>query len=333
MNIKYYILIILIITACSKENLKPLPSDKVISVSSLNITGTTSTLFSEIEITVKVDPKTDPKHYPFTMQASLGSFNEQSSTVKSIEFTPDANGLFKTTLFTGYQTGQSVVTVKTKDAGYSVTHTIQFNAIPIDSIFSVVIAPSDSIEANGSSSANIAVHLNPAYDFTGKKISFKSTAGTFSENEITITATSKTLYTQLRSTNDVQTVRLEVVISDYPFSIELPFKFYKAYPNSMYLQASGDSIAQNTPYVLTANLYTSIGKVSKQSEVLFSATDSSGIQIGTFYNILPSNADGIANATFILRDSNYKGVITFRARTSSSAISMINDQINVPVKK
>jgi hypothetical protein len=126
-----------------------------------------------------------------------------------------------------------------------------------------------------------------------------------------------------------------ITASDDTVATSIIVNFISAWPQSINLSPATSTLKNDTSsapidMVISAQLLRDSGTVSSNIIVKFYATDASGNNRGTFFNVTPTNTSGVATASYGLQDTatiqknRYKGIINLRAEV------MINNKDSIP---
>ncbi|MFC2172278.1 hypothetical protein ACFLU6_06560 [Acidobacteriota bacterium] len=183
-----------------------------------------------------------------------------------------------------------------------------------------------SAPADGATRVTLTAKIPEASDLYDREIAFTTNMGTFvggdvdlddpDNNKKTITvpvAIDGKAYADLTSSTSRGNARVQAVWGDAAKTVQVNFS--TAYPQ--YLDLSTDlavlSVSGLDQAEITVHARRNQGVASEGTRVLFSVADRDGIQRGIFQNVMTTDANGYAKATYFPGDTRYRGFVTITA--------------------
>jgi hypothetical protein len=282
------------------------------SVSSIPADG-----FSRVTITATLKPDTASNKRAIAFTTTAGTFVGAASPGKTTTVTADFSGAATVELRSSTDVETALVTAT--DGG--VTHTVNIPFTPVTTADIVRISTSkSSVPADGASVIQVIADIAPGLQGTQRSVTFTTSVGKFVDGGgTTVTATAgvdnravvdlqapdtPTIARVAASANGAKAETSVTCIAALPERVEVDVKF---------------SIAANEDATVTAKLSRTIGKVTKDRVVTWSAVDNDGKAIGVFHNVHVSAADETATTLFTPNGTAYRGPITIKASTPSAS--------------
>ena len=271
---------------------------------------------SRLRLVAQLDPRADLNKRTVVFSTTAGTLSGGNPSVLpgEREVAADATGQATIELVAAQQVGPAVVTAKVKEVqGLSRTLAIGFTTADVNGVIRFVVSPS-SAPADGATKTIFTVEVSPALPL-GTQVAFSTSGGLFApENASSATRPidgSFRATVELVSPSAIGTGIVSATANQVTRQATL--SFVRALPDRILVSTGGKVTARaglDDPVTVTASFQRDIGQVTAGTAAVFSATDSSGREIGLFRDASTVNASGSAAATFLAGTTTYRGPVT-----------------------
>jgi hypothetical protein len=236
----------------------------------------------------------------------------------------DATGQATIELVSAQQVGPAVVVASVKEVpGLSRSLAIGFTAADVNGVLRFVASPS-SAPADGASRSVFTVEVSSALPL-GTQVAFATSGGLFApESAATATRSidgSFRATVELVSPGAIGTGIVSATANQVTRQAQI--SFVRALPDRILVSTGGKVTAQaglTDPVTVTASFQRDIGNVTPGTSAIFSATDSSGREIGIFRDASTVNASGSAAATFLAGTTTFRGPVTIAVSAQGGTV-------------
>jgi adhesin/invasin len=295
--------------------------------------------FSTATITARISVRGD-RRQTVTFGASRGTLVQLTTGATNSNVTADANGVARILLRSDTTVGTARVTATV--LGYQRDMLVQFVPVDPNSILTLT-ADAAQAPADGATLTRLVARVSPSLPAANREVTFRATDGTFATNttdatgrEARVTADAGNVaIIDLKSPTNTGTVGITATVSNVTQRALIVYT--PAAPDTIFLQAPASVAAAGaTSITVTVFLSRDRGQVSSNTIVTFTARDSSGATIGTFFNVTlaqPDTSDGStykrlkATADFDPVDSAATGTAIITA-TAGGRLGTIQVRIN-----
>jgi hypothetical protein len=279
--------------------------------------------FSQVQLTVIVAFPGNAAQRTVTFKTSAGLLVAPGSSTPSSSVVVPADGTGTAIAYLRSSTNVSVAQVQAVAANATQSLFISFTSVNPQSVF-MLTAPVKRAPADGATTTTLTATVGQGLAAPGQSVAFVTSAGTFvhsgqATDSLPITA-GNSVSLDLRSPATAGVGH--VVATAGGFSSDLSISFDPALPDQILLTVPQGTLAASTSASVnvTANLLRTVGTVTPNQVVDFSATDSSGAPIGAFFNTQVSNAMHIATTQFAVGAIGYRGPVTLTATVSGATV-------------
>lgn len=289
---------------------------------------------SQVTLTATINADSLKRDVIFTTTAgTLVGGTGTTDTERTV--TVNSSGQAALALRSSLTPGTARVTAKVKDAPQvSQSTDVVFGLAGEDDLIQFTASPS-SAPADGATASTFAVRISPQIASSARTVQFHTTAGTFvrgaaDQDEAVPATSSNTASIILYSAGEVGEGRVRATVAGV--SREVGIRFDRALPDRLILSMSKTTVKDNEEVTVTATLFREIGKVTKDTEVTFTATrDDNDQRFGFFAgSVATTNADGVATLSFSPGSSGYEGFATMTAEAPNGRTASVAFQVTKP---
>ncbi|MEP7009253.1 MAG: hypothetical protein ABJC13_02920 [Acidobacteriota bacterium] len=271
---------------------------------------------SRLRLVAQLDPRADLNKRTVIFSTSAGTLvgGVPAALAGGREVAADGTGQATIELVSGQQVGPAVVMASVKEVpGLSRSIAIGFTSADVNGVIRFVAAPT-SAPADGASRTVFTVEVSSALPL-GTQVAFATSGGLFApESSSSATRSidgSFRATVELVSPSAIGTGIVSATANQVTRQAQI--SFVRALPDRILVSTGGKVTAQAglaDPVTVTASFQRDIGKVTPGTSAIFSATDSSGREIGIFRDASTVNDSGSAAATFLAGTTTYRGPVT-----------------------
>ena len=171
-----------------------------------------------------------------------------------------------------------------------------------------------SAPADGATLSEIRIGIHPELPPGKRAVKLVASKGRLSLDEVMIGTGEASAIVYLESPRETSPATVTATIEGMVTS-RAAIQFVAAAPDA--IDISRDKVtlkaSQGETVTVEARLKRTVGKVTEGTTVTFRALDDSGRGVGSFFNVRPSNADGIATASWDPVDATLTGKIQITA--------------------
>jgi adhesin/invasin len=231
----------------------------------------------------------------------MGTLVQLATGTTNNNVTADATGVARILLRSDTTVGTARVTATV--LGYQRDLLVQFAPVDPGSILTLT-ADATRVPADGATLTRLVARVSPSLPAANREVTFRTTDGTFATNadatgrEAKVKADAGNLaIVDLRSPTYTGSVGITATVSNVTQRASI--EFTPAPPDTVFVQApAAVARAGSTSITITVFLSRDRGQVSNNTVVTFTATDSSGATIGTFFNVVLAQPDTSDSSTF-----------------------------------
>lgn len=271
---------------------------------------------SRLGLVAQLDPRADLNKRTVIFSTTAGTLvgGNPSLVTGEREVAADGTGRATIELVAAQQVGPAVVVAKVKEVpGLSRSLAIGFTAADANGVIRFVVSPS-SAPADGATKTIFTVEVSAALPL-GTQVAFATSGGQFApENSSSAT---RPIDGSFRATAELvspATIGTGIVSATAnQVTRQATISFVRALPDRILVSTGGKVTAKaglDDPVTVTASFQRDIGQVTQGTVAVFTATDSSGREIGLFRDASTVNASGSAAATFLAGTTTYRGPVT-----------------------
>ncbi len=281
---------------------------------------------SRLRLVAQLDPRADLSKRTVIFSTSAGTLVGGAPAVIAggREVAADGTGQATIELVSAQQVGPAVVVASVKEVpGLSRSLAIGFTAADVNGVIRFVASPA-SAPADGASKTVFTVEVSSALPL-GTQVAFATSGGLFApENASSATRSidgSFRATVELVSPSAIGTGIVSATANQVTRQAQI--SFVRALPDRILVSTGGKVTAQaglTDPVTVTASFQRDIGQVTAGTSALFSATDSSGREIGLFRDTSTVNASGSAAATFLAGTTTYRGPVTIAVSAQGGTV-------------
>jgi hypothetical protein len=280
---------------------------------------------SRLRIVAQISPDADADKRTVLFSTTAGTLVGTPNSTSQIAVPADVTGTATVELRSAQQVGSAVVTAQIQNvSGLSRSLTVNFTAADPNTVIDFVAAPG-SAPADGATISSFTVQLSPALPL-GTQVTFQATAGRFQpENAASVTRTADGSYrvtADLASPTTLGSGRVTATANNV--SRQTTIDFVRALPNLITVATGGTfevAPSTSTGVTVTGTFLRNIGTVTAGTVATFRATTSSGTAIGFFRDVTTVSAAGIATATFLAGETDYRGPVTITVGAEGSSVT------------
>jgi hypothetical protein len=280
---------------------------------------------SRLRIIAKISPDADADKRTVLFSTSAGTLVGTANSSNQVAVATDVTGTATVELKSSQQVGSAVVSAKVENVtGLSRSLTVNFTAADPNAVIDFVAAPATA-PADGATISSFTVQLSPSLPL-GTSVQFQATAGLFKpENAATVTRTADGSYrvtADLASPTTLGTARVTATANNV--SRQTTIEFQRALPNTITVATNGTfTVKPSTSQgvTVTGTFLRNIGTVTAGTVATFRATTSSGTPIGFFRDVTTVSAAGIATATFLAGETDYRGPVTITVGAEGTSVT------------
>lgn len=281
---------------------------------------------SRLRLVAQLDPRADLNRRTVIFTTSAGTLVGGAPAVLAggREVAADGTGQASIELVSAQQVGPAQVIASVKEVpGLSRSIAIGFTAADVNGVIRFGASPS-SAPADGASRSVFTVEVSSALPL-GTQVAFATSGGLFApENASSATRSvdgSFRATVELVSPGTIGTGLVTATANQVTRQAQI--SFVRALPDRILVSTGGKVTAQaglTDPVTVTASFQRDIGSVTPGTSAVFSATDSSGREIGIFRDASTVNASGSAAATFLAGTTTYRGPVTIAVSAQGGAV-------------
>jgi hypothetical protein len=243
---------------------------------------------------------------PVKFSTSLGALvtsTNDATTKTDVTVTATAEGV--ASIFLRSENTVGTATVRAEMNGFAREITVNFTPVVASDVITLKATPNpvaaDGLQGTGT---RLTATISPSIPQRLRTVTFTTSAGQFTTDLVNsdtkkaqVTADSGNVAT-VQLISDVA-VTANVTATVAGVSARVNVEFTRALPDQIFVQASPNSVtvvgADST--TITVLLMRSVGQVSPNTIVTYSAVDSAGTTIGTFSDIVPATVDTTDTST------------------------------------
>ncbi|HEV7669766.1 MAG TPA: hypothetical protein VGS22_14685 [Thermoanaerobaculia bacterium] len=295
----------------------------------LGVVGSTSIPadgVSRLRLVAQIDPRADLNKRTVIFSATAGTLvgGNPSAQTGEREVAADATGQATIELQSAQQVGSAVVVARVKEVpGLSRSVAVGFIPADVNGVIRFVQSPG-SAPADGASKSVFTVEVSSALPL-GTQVTFATSGGLFApENAATATRSidgSFRATVELVSPGAIGTGIVTATANQVTRQTQI--SFVRALPDLILVSTGGKVTAKaglDDPVTVTASFQRNIGQVTPGTAAVFTATDSSGREIGIFRDLSTVNASGSASATFLAGTTTFRGPVTIAVSVQGGTV-------------
>ncbi|HXU33959.1 MAG TPA: hypothetical protein VN851_25585 [Thermoanaerobaculia bacterium] len=281
---------------------------------------------SRLRLVAQVDPRADLGKRTVIFSTSGGTLvgGNPSGQAGEREVAADGTGQATIELVSAQQVGPAVVGARVKEVpGLSRTLAIGFTAADVNGVIRFVASP-PSAPADGATKSVFTVEVSSALPL-GTQVAFATSGGLFAPENAA--AATRSIDGSFRATVELVSPGAIgtgiVTATANQVTRQAQISFVRALPNRILVSTGGKVTAQaglTDPVTVTASFQRDIGNVTPGTSAVFTATDSSGREIGLFRDASTVNASGTAAATFLAGTTTYRGPVTITVSAQGGTV-------------
>lgn len=281
---------------------------------------------SRLRLIAQLDPRADLNKRTVIFSTTAGTLvgGNPSLVTGEREVAADGTGQATIELVAAQQVGPAVVAARVKEVpGLSRSLAIGFTAADVNGVIRFVASPG-SAPADGATKSLFTVEVSPALPL-GTQVAFSTSGGQFApENASSAT---RSIDGSFRATVELvspATIGTGIVSATAnQVTRQATISFVRALPDRILVSTGGKVTARaglDDPVTVTASFQRDIGQVTQGTPAVFTATDSSGREIGLFRDASTVNASGSASATFLTGTTTYRGPVTIAVNAQGHTV-------------
>lgn len=280
---------------------------------------------SKLQIIARISPDADADKRTVLFSTTAGTLVGTANAANQIAVPADVTGTASVQLTSAQQVGIAVVTAQVQNVtGLSRQLTVSFTAADPGSVVQFVAAPA-SAPADGATISSFTVQLSPALPL-GAQVQFQATAGLFQpENAASVTRTADGSYrvsADLASPTTIGSGRVTATANN--ISQQTTIDFQRALPNLITVATNGTfelSPSTSSGVTVKGTFLRNVGTVTLGTVATFRATTPDGAEIGFFRDVTTVGGSGVATATFLAGQTDYRGPVTITVGAQGSSVT------------